>query len=400
MSVRKRQWKTGKGEERVAWVVDYFDGKGVRRLKTFARKKDADAFEATASVEVREGTHVAERDTVTVQKAGELWIASGENSGLERSTVKQRRNHLNHHIQPLLGSTLLSKLTVPVVREFEDRLRQGGRSPAMVRKILTSLSSIMADANERGLAARNPVRDVRSGRKGRDARAERRQKPKLQVGVDIPSPEEIRAFVGVLSEHWKPLLMSAVFTGMRSSELRGLRWADFDSLAATVTVRQRADEFGEIGAPKSEAGKRVIPLPKTLNSVLSQLRMKSRRNSKDNPLDLAFPNPDGQPRSHTNIVNKGLIPAMVKAGVTIVENDEAGRPVEKAKYTGLHALRHFFASWLINPQDRGGLGLPPKVVQERLGHASITMTYDTYGHLFPRGDDSKELDDAASALLG
>ena len=70
----------------------------------------------------------------------------------------------------------------------------------------------------------------------------------------------------------------------------------------------------------------------------------------------------------------------------------------KAKYTGLHALRHFYASWCINRPTEGGLGLPPKVVQERLGHSSITMTYDRYGHLFPRGDDAKELDEAERAL--
>ena len=83
---------------------------------------------------------------------------------------------------------------------------------------------------------------------------------------------------------------------------------------------------------------------------------------------------------------------MLKAGVVTADG--------KAKYTGLHALRHFFASWLINRKEDGGLGLPPKVVQERLGHASIVMTMDVYGHLFPRGDDSKELEDAATALLG
>lgn len=71
----------------------------------------------------------------------------------------------------------------------------------------------------------------------------------------------------------------------------------------------------------------------------------------------------------------------------------------KAKYTGLHALRHFYASWCINRPADGGLGLPPKIVQERLGHSSITMTYDRYGPLFPRGDDAKELDAAERALL-
>jgi integrase len=57
MSVRKREWVTPKGEAKSAWVVDYTDSKGKRRLKTFAKKEDADAFSATASVEVREGTH-------------------------------------------------------------------------------------------------------------------------------------------------------------------------------------------------------------------------------------------------------------------------------------------------------------------------------------------------------
>ena len=58
-----------------------------------------------------------------------------------------------------------------------------------------------------------------------------------------------------------------------------------------------------------------------------------------------------------------------------------------AKYTGLHALRHFYASWLINRKEDGGLGLPLKVVQHRLGHSTIQMTADVYGHLFPSGDD-------------
>jgi integrase len=72
----------------------------------------------------------------------------------------------------------------------------------------------------------------------------------------------------------------------------------------------------------------------------------------------------------------------------------------QAKYTGLHALRHFYASWCINRKVDGGLELPAKVVQERLGHSSITVTLDTYGHLFPRGDDQAELAAAEKALLG
>jgi len=71
----------------------------------------------------------------------------------------------------------------------------------------------------------------------------------------------------------------------------------------------------------------------------------------------------------------------------------------KAKYPGLHAARHFNASWLINSKDDGGLGLSAKSAQTRLGHSSIVMTLDTYGHLFPRGDDAEELAAGARALL-
>jgi integrase len=389
VSVRKREWTTPKGETKQAWVVDYFDTTGTRRLKTFKLKKDADRFAATASVEVREGVHVADSASVTVEKAGSLWIASGESAGLERSTINQRKSHLEHHIVPMIGQTLLSKLTVPAVRDFEDKLRKEGRSPAMVKKVLTSLGSILADAGERGLAARNPVRDIKGSRKGRDRRQEKRQKGKLEIGVDIPTREEIKAFVAALDGHWKPLLVTAIFTGMRSSELRGLRWQDVNFKRGEISVNQRADQFKEIGPTKSEAGVRTIPVPPIVISALKEHKLKQAPGT-----TLVFANPDGEPRSHTNIVNKGLKPAMIRAGVTIGSGENI-----KAKYTGLHALRHFYASWLINRKEDGGLGLPVKMVQERMGHSSIVMTMDTYGHLFPRLDDGTELAQAANILL-
>ena len=75
-----------------------------------------------------------------------------------------------------------------------------------------------------------------------------------------------------------------------------------------------------------------------------------------------------------------------------------GKP--KAKYFGMHALRHFYAWWCINRKVDGGQELPLKTVQVRLGHATIAMTADVYGHLFPRGDDAAELAAAERVLLG
>jgi integrase len=399
MSVRKRAWTSAKGEAKEAWVVDYVDQAGRRRLRTFTKKKDADAFHATAKVEIREGVHTAHSASTTLTRAADLWISTCESRNLERSTIESYRQHVKFHIRPFIGNVKLSQLSAPLVREFEDKLRSGdpapgetegrARSSAMIRKIITSLGAIIADAQERGLIARNVVRDLRSRRrKGSDRRADRRQKGKLKVGVDIPMPAEIKAIVAQLEGRWRPILLCAIFSGLRSSELRGLRWHDVNLKKGEIHVRQRVDQWGEFGAPKSESGERVVPLPPILVNTLRAWKLACPKGE----FDLVFPTGKGTPENHANVINRGLVPAQIAAGVV----DKVGN----AKYTGLHALRHFYASWCINRRADGGLELPLKVVQERMGHSSIQMTADRYGHLFPRADDGSELAAAEQALLG
>jgi integrase len=393
MSVRKRTWKSPSGEMREAWVVDYVDQHGDRHLKTFARKRDADAHHAIVGTAVRAGTHTADSKSVTVAKAAELWLASCDAAGLERSTLTAYRQHIALRIGPLLGALRLSQLTVPLVRGFEDRLAADGCSPVMVRNTRRRLGSLIADAQERGLVAQNVVRSLRTSRGGQDARRERRPGGKLKIGADIPSPNEMRAIVAALATideaaRFRPLLLTAIFTGLRASELRGLRWQDVDLKRGELHVRQRADRYGKIGRTKSEAGERTVPLPPMVVSVLREHRLACP----NGPLGLVFPNSKGGIDHRHLIVARGLHPAQIAAGVV----DQHGR----AKYKGLHALRHFYASWCINRRVDGGLELPLKVVQARLGHSSIAMTADTYGHLFPRGDDGAELAAAEKAFLG
>jgi integrase len=387
VSIRKREWTTAKGEARTAWVVDYADQGGQRRLKTFAKKKDADAFAATAKVEIRSGIHTADSASITVAEAGKLWIEAGEQSGLERSTLDAYRQLLRLHVEPLLGNVKLSQLSAPMVRDFEDRLGND-RSIAMVRKARTALSALLSDAQERGLVARNVVKELRRGRKrGKERRAEKRQRGKLKVGVDIPTLDEVRAIVGAATGRWRPILLTAIFTGLRASELRGLRWADVDIEKRELHVRQRADRYSAIGKPKSESGERTVPLTPNIVNMLREWKLACPQSD----LGLVFPTGTGKPEGHSNIVHRGLAPALVAAGVVTKDR--------RAKYTGLHAFRHFYASWCINRRVDGGLELPAKVVQERLGHSSITLTLDVYGHLFPRGDDSAELAAAEGSLF-
>jgi integrase len=286
----------------------------------------------------------------------------------------------------------------------------------MTKKVLVSLGSLIADAQERGLAARNPVRDRRKRQNG-DAR----HKAKLRIGVDIPSPDEIRELIGALAKmpKWRPLILTAIFTELRASELRGLRWCDVDLEKRELHVRQRADRFGQIGSPKSESGQRVVPLTPKVAQMLREWKLAYPRpltgevDAKGKPIreaakpeHLVFPSGQGRNQPLTNILRRGLWPACVAAGLTVpvVKDgqpilDKKGKPVVEAKYS-MHSLRHFFASWCINRVADGGLGLPPKVVQERLGHSTIALTMDTYSHLFPRGDDASEIAAAEALLIG
>src|SRR6266446_5033431 len=131
MSVHKRAWKNRDGSKGEAWIVAYTDQGGTRRTKNFERKRDADAFHATVSVDLRKGVHVPDSQSVTVAEAARIWLDACEGRGLERATLAPYRQHVGLHITPLIGSVKLSQLSAPAARAFEDALRKN-RSPAMV----------------------------------------------------------------------------------------------------------------------------------------------------------------------------------------------------------------------------------------------------------------------------
>jgi integrase len=397
MSIRTHTWTTKSGEERESYLVQYSTaeldsrGKRKRHVKFFKLKKDAAAFEAQVRVDVGKGVHVPASKSITVEAAGRNWIDSC--GDLERTTVDGYQQHLTLHINPYLASIKLSALNVAIVRDWQDKLRKGVPAPGhaeaeprtadMVKRVTTSLGSVIADAVERGHVGTNVVRNLRASRKrGKERKAERRAKGRLKIGVDIPTPNEIEAILGAAAGRWRPFLLVAIRCGLRASELRGLPWSDVDFKKGEIHVRQRADAYNKIGPPKSEAGERAVPIPPTTLQALKEWKLKCPRNAR-RELQYVFPNGDGNVENHANIVTRGLGPTLIAAGVKA--------PDGGAKYSGLHSLRHFFASWCINRRVDGGLELPLKVVSERLGHSNIAITADLYGHLFPRADDSKEL---------
>jgi integrase len=395
MSVRKRKWTTKTGEAKEAWVVDYADAKGERHIETFAKKKDADKRHDDVRVDVRKGTHTPINKSVTVEKAAQDWLKYVELEGREATTVEQYTTHVNRHILPRIGREKLAALTAPRIEDLRDELLQSMSRP-MARKVLTSLKSILKDAQRRGSVAQNVAVAVMI------KKDKRTENVKLKVGVDIPTPQEVAAIINASNGRWKPFLITAAFTGLRASELRGLRWKDVNLKAEKLHVQQRADRLNQIGRPKTAAGDREVLLRPVVLQALREWKLQCPRGE----LDLVFPNGDGGIENLSNILQRGFQPAQVAAGVTVPAKDEHGKPIRdedgkpvlQAKYYGLHSLRHFHASWLINRKADGGLELPPKEVQSRLGHSNIAMTLDVYGHLFPRRREDVEITEFERSL--
>jgi integrase len=393
-TIRKRSRIMADGEERVTWLADYTDQHGGRHNKTFTNKKAATAWLVMAQGEVAAGTHTPEAASITVAKAAELWLKRGEREKLERSTLKQYSNHVRLHINPLIGNVRLGQLSAPMVVAFRNRLLEQGApavpasrqhpcSRAMTRKVLASLKGVLGEAQQQGLVAQNVALRVR-------VTVKKREEAKLVIGRDIPSKGEAQAILQAADGRWRPLFVTAIFTGMRSSELRGLLWQDVDFERGAIHVRQRADYWNVIGAPKSAAGDREIPMAPPVVNALRVWRLACPKQSEKQLGEtakarawLVFPNGAGKIESHANIANRGLYAIQLKMGMVKpnpVEKDKDGNPVMRPKY-GMHALRHFFASWAIEQ------GFSAKRLQGYLGHSSMQMTFDVYGHLFPSTDD-------------
>jgi integrase len=310
-----------------------------------------------AQHEVRQGIHTAASSSRTIEEAWLLWIAECEANNLEFSTIRQRRIHLVHHVMPFIGVRRLSGLTAPLVYQFDSKLRDAGRSVALRRKVLASLKTMLSFAQVRGLVAQNVALAVRVKVDSREASGP------LRAGVDFPSMAELNALIEKSAGRWRPFIITAIFTGMRLSELRGLVWTNVDLDNGLIHVRQRASQWSKMGQPKSRAGKRDIPLAPIVINALKQWRSECRRSE----LNLVFPSLRGNIIQMSNV---HLFWTRLQTRCGLTDNDGG------ARYR-FHILRHAAASLFIKY-----LGWSPKRLQAVMGHASVRMTFDLYGHLF------------------
>ena len=261
MSVRKRVWKTARGEIKEVWVVDYFDGTGKRRHESFATQAEAKQRHAQVVLDKSRGTHVAVRSKMSIADVARDWLEHLETENRERTTLVQYEQHLRLGILPMLGRVKLGKLSEETIQSFRrfllavDEKGKPVRSRQLAAKTWIIFKMLLKHARVAHVAQGIPSITV-----------DKRDKRKLEQGIDFPTNDEVRrlylATAGAApgKKRKRALLLVAAFCGLRASELRGLRWQDVKLDEAELQVTQRADRWGTIGSPKSASSRRTVPL--------------------------------------------------------------------------------------------------------------------------------------------
>ncbi|MDP8942547.1 MAG: site-specific integrase [Actinomycetota bacterium] len=334
------------------WVAS--EGRRIR--KTFPTLAGAKAWRQDASVALREGTLSCDSSSSTLRWAAADWLtAAREGSIVNRSgdrykpsTLRGYEETLHLRVLPWLGAVRVRDLTRPHLQRLVGTLMGEGLSASTVRNAIVPVRAICRHDVMVGQLAVNPT----AGLQLPAVRGKRER---------VAPPGEVVALLKALPPAQRPLWATALYTGLRRGELMALRWSDIDLGRGLIEVSRSWDlEEGAVD-PKSAAGVRRVPIPATLRPFLAEQRLRSRGADV-----LVFG------RSATKPFN----PRSISRWATEAWGDAGLEPVT------LQECRHTFASLMIAATAAAGK-FNPKVLQTIMGHSSITVTYDRYGHLFP-----------------
>lgn len=332
-----------------------------------ARRARADLIAALEAGRVPASPHLR-LDTVASlwSERFEAMVAAGDR---RPRTYEAHRFHLDHDLLPRLGRRRIASVGVEDVAGLVGELRGAGRSVKTTANSLATLQSVLRFARRRGWILADPVELLEPWERPRPSRRPRGR---------VLGRAEIERLLGACPPHGRLLVETALFSGLRISELLGLIWADVDFAAGLIRVqaqlsRAHRGEPPRRVAPKTPASVREIPLVPQLAEHLAAHRQATGLPA---PTGWVFATSRGTPLGERNVARRVLKKAADEAGLN---NDE--RPALR-----FHDLRHTFASHLIID-----LGLDVAQVSRILGHASIAITLDVYTHRFDDARHAREI---------
>lgn len=352
------------------WRARYRDDAGKEHARHFKLKRDAQRWLDEVATSVITGQYVDPKASlITFRRYADAWLGAQVHSP---ATAALYKSHLERHAYPVLGDMALGSILTTTIQGWVKGLSAGsgdrkGLKPATVGVVYTVVASVFrAAVHDRKLTA-SPCRRIKL--------------PAVEKTRIVPlTTEQVQVLADAVPPEFKALVILTAGTGMRQGEVLGLTRDRLRLLGKSpsvtvdrqlVTLKGGKTDFGPL---KTEASYRTIPLPRVVVKAL-------------NDHIATYSVGDGELLftwlSHPITRQKfGHLfrPAAKVAGLTV----ETG--------TGMHALRHYYASLLIR------YGESVKTVQGRLGHKSATETLDTYGHMWADSDDRTR--DAIDSVLG
>ena len=334
-----------------ASVYSRRDGKKIR--KRFPREAEARSWRADAKRSLDQGTLRAPTK-ITLLEAAEEWLAGAEvgevtnRSGqpYKPSTLRGYRRDLDEHVLPELGNRKLNSLATAELQELVDRWHGEAKPASTIRNRIKPLQAIYRRAQARAGLMVNPTRDLE---------------------LPVPRPDEVEVVAASeaaellepLPSGDKPIWATALYAGLRYGELRALRWRAVDFVAGTIRIEESWDpKIGPI-EPKTRTSRRTTPMPNPLRELLRDHQQQCEKPAAD---ELAF-----------GVANGGSF----NSAALYRRADEAWREAGLSGRLRLHQARHSYASYLI------AAGANAKAIAAFMGHSSITVTFDLYGHLMP-----------------
>lgn len=343
-----RDKKTGKEWKRQ--VVDFYDQHGKRRLKTLHKGTSKDEARKILNMilkQVDHGTYLPDKKVPAFSEVADKWLEHKQ-LDIRESTFTSYECHIRRNLKPFFGDTKITRLNYSSITKFMAAESSNGASVHHIKKSLVLLSGILKYAVRQRLIDSNPVQEV--------DKPKGRSRYKSSDEMDIYRPDEIRQFLdNVEGLKYKTLFMLAIMSGARQGELLGAMWSDIDWYNSQFHVK-RTFNHNRFYRPKSASSMRKIDLGPT---VLAQLK-KWKLACPPSELDLIFPSDTGSPLDKNNVIQRHYNPALRRAGLRRIR---------------FHDLRHTYASLLIHQGEH------PKYIQSQMGHSSINVTMDTYGHL-------------------
>jgi integrase len=334
------RWKAG---------VSTATGRGApRTFRTFDTRAEALRWQTEVRAQVQRGAWSTLPDDVTFSQWAATWLGRLEVSPGTRDSYTAHLARLT----PALGEYRLGQLRRPML---ERHLSSLTGSPSYRAQTHSVLAIVLKAAMTEGLIRTNPILGVKP------PTVQRRE-------VKVLTAPQVRRLLLAVDPRCRTMLLVGIGTGLRQAELFGLRRDRVEFLHRTVAVEEQVTTGGGrppalTGTLKTPSSRRRIPVP---DAVLEALSVHLAEHP---DLDVLFVKPRSGALWHRGHFNLQVWkPALKAAGLDAS--------------LGMHVLRHTYASHLI------AAGLHPRVIQARLGHASIVETMDTYGHLFPDGDDA------------